>query len=422
MIIKGELMKTALSKLMRNEKGQALPIVLVLLLMGGLFTSSLLGYMGTGLIAGQVFEGKMKGLYAADAGIEDALWKLDNGYAPTGNLTDVNGMDVTVVELIPSVVTGNSTLYTLQSTAYLGAEIKAEIVSQVEVVLLGAVAAGGGGGEYQTNPEMVALSLVDGNSIIFTTQQPNARFKGWGDAAPGAQFDPDDLWSLNMAAGIGALYFDNDAVIASPDKINGVHYYQDGGYDTLLMTIEGTANVGVNSIPVTKSDIFKLHIDPDDSQQWEAESLYTIPDAADVVAVSARGLGDNETANDIILFSISVQATLGGTQFDKGDVIKFSGGTYTSLINVNDILGLIPGNPANLVLDALAVLPAPDERLLLSFTVGPVTGNDGELIQNRDIAIWDPDTNTINLHIGMDGQTMPAGSATSVSIVTWEID
>lgn len=412
-MIKGELMKTALSKLMRNEKGQALPIVLVLLLMGGLFTSSLLGYMGTGLIAGQVFEEKMGGLYAADAGIEDALWKMDNGYAPTGNLTDMNGMDVTVVELIPSVVTGNSTLYTLQSTAYLGAEIKAEIVAQVEVAVMGAVAAGGGGGEYQTNPEMVALSLIDENSIIFTTQQPNARFQGWGESSPGAQFDPDDLWSLNVANGTGALYFDNDAVIASPDKINGVHYYQDGGYDTLLMTIEGTANVGVNSIPVTKSDIFKLHIDPADPQQWEAESLYTIPDAADVVALSQRDDGT-------ILFSISVQATLGGTPFDKGDVIEFSGGTYTSLINVNDILGLIPGNPANLVLDALAVLPAPDERLLLSFTVGPLTGSDGELIQNRDIAIWDPDTNTINLHIGMDGQPMAAGDTTSVSIVTWE--
>lgn len=89
--------------MIRDEKGQALILVLILLLVGGLITAPLLGFMSTGLMVGQVFENKMDGLYAADAGIEDALWKImnDPSYPNSYQLTDVNGMlvDVVIVEV-----------------------------------------------------------------------------------------------------------------------------------------------------------------------------------------------------------------------------------------------------------------------------------------------------------------------------------
>ena len=75
----GKMMKIALNKLIKNEKGQAMPIVMILLLIGGLIIAPLLGFMSTGVLAGQVYEEKMDGLYAADAGIENAIWKLLNG-------------------------------------------------------------------------------------------------------------------------------------------------------------------------------------------------------------------------------------------------------------------------------------------------------------------------------------------------------
>jgi len=283
------------------------------------------------------------------------------------------------------------------------------------------VAAGGTGGDYTTNPEMVALSLIDENSIIFATQQPNAQFQGWGEAAPGAPFGQDDLWSLNMATGIGARYLDGDDVMTSPNyKINGVHYYQDGGLDYLLMTIETTGDVGTPPVSFAVGDIFKLHIDPADPQQWQTELVYTIP-GADVVALSQRDDGT-------ILFSMHTATTLGGTQFYRAEVIEYDpvGGTYTLLFDANDI---IPGNP-NLEIDCLAVLPAPDERLLLSFTVDGITGSDGQLIGAEDIAIWDmgPDgiantaDDTINLHISMSGMVLPGDTATVVNIISWEIN
>ena len=110
-------MRKIINKLMREEKGQALIVVLILLLVGGLITAPLLSYMSTGLIVGQVYEEKMDGLYAADAGIENAVWKLLSGESPSCNLTDVNGMEVTVIKLAETAASGNITLYTLQSTA-----------------------------------------------------------------------------------------------------------------------------------------------------------------------------------------------------------------------------------------------------------------------------------------------------------------
>jgi hypothetical protein len=63
-------------KAIRDEKGAALALALVLLVVGGLILAPLLGLMSTGLIAGQVYEKKAHEYYAADSGVEDAIWKI----------------------------------------------------------------------------------------------------------------------------------------------------------------------------------------------------------------------------------------------------------------------------------------------------------------------------------------------------------
>jgi len=71
-------MKMYCSRLMREEKGKVLIMVLILLVVGGLILTPLLGLMQTGLIAGQVYEKKAAELYAADAGVEHAIWKIQH--------------------------------------------------------------------------------------------------------------------------------------------------------------------------------------------------------------------------------------------------------------------------------------------------------------------------------------------------------
>jgi hypothetical protein len=69
-------MKTIVKGAIRDQKGQVLILTLILLVVGGLILTPLLGLMSTGLLAGQVYEKKMSELYAADAGVEDAIWRI----------------------------------------------------------------------------------------------------------------------------------------------------------------------------------------------------------------------------------------------------------------------------------------------------------------------------------------------------------
>jgi hypothetical protein len=88
---------------MRDQKGAALTLVLILLVVGGLILTPLLGLMGTGLISGQLYERKTAELYAADAGVEDAIWRIQgNNLTFVSNSSgpwdlNVNGKNVEVM-------------------------------------------------------------------------------------------------------------------------------------------------------------------------------------------------------------------------------------------------------------------------------------------------------------------------------------
>lgn len=99
-------MKTITNKLARCEKGYALLLVLILLSVGTLVITPFLSFMSTGLVVGQVHEKQTHELYAADAGVEDAIWEIKAsaaGLPGVGDdpweysIADVNGKQVNVV-------------------------------------------------------------------------------------------------------------------------------------------------------------------------------------------------------------------------------------------------------------------------------------------------------------------------------------
>lgn len=63
----------------RREGGYVLVLTLIMLVVGMIVVTPLLAFMGTGLTAGQVYERRVSELYAADAGVEDALQKIHSG-------------------------------------------------------------------------------------------------------------------------------------------------------------------------------------------------------------------------------------------------------------------------------------------------------------------------------------------------------
>lgn len=90
-------MRSNVRRLISDEKGKVLVLALAMLVVGGLLLGPLLGLMGTGLAAGQTYEKKSDELYAADAGVENAIWHLERGGNPGDVLTfTLNGKDVVV--------------------------------------------------------------------------------------------------------------------------------------------------------------------------------------------------------------------------------------------------------------------------------------------------------------------------------------
>jgi len=119
-----EDMKRKLKELGRDEAGQTFILVLILLLLGGLMIAPLLGFMGTGLKAGQAYEKRMAELYAADAGVEDALWQImtkpaglpqaeDDPPMPPYSIADVNGKQVNLI----TITYIDETTYRIEATA-----------------------------------------------------------------------------------------------------------------------------------------------------------------------------------------------------------------------------------------------------------------------------------------------------------------
>ena len=86
-----------LRKILKGEAGQAFPIVLALLVIGGLTIVPSLNLTFSSAKTSHMLEGGIKGTYAADAGVEETLWSLANGESPPTQLPDnINDMQVNI--------------------------------------------------------------------------------------------------------------------------------------------------------------------------------------------------------------------------------------------------------------------------------------------------------------------------------------
>ena len=70
------LPKVIIKKGIKDEKGQILILVLILLVLGSLVITPMLAFMATGSKTGMTYRQNTEELYAADAGIEDGTWQI----------------------------------------------------------------------------------------------------------------------------------------------------------------------------------------------------------------------------------------------------------------------------------------------------------------------------------------------------------
>src|SRR4030042_457171 len=94
-------------RLIKDNRGQAMIAALVCLVLGCLVIVPVVNYASTSVHNISLKGSSMRGLYAADAGIEDVIWSLQHGTPPHTSLAqNLNGMQVAM----DTVLQGDYTL------------------------------------------------------------------------------------------------------------------------------------------------------------------------------------------------------------------------------------------------------------------------------------------------------------------------
>lgn len=179
-----------------EERGAAFLIILILLMLGGLVLPPLLGLIGTGLATGRMYENRAYELYAADAGVMDAIWLLQSLETP---------------EKIEAIFSGGKYTYTLPE------EVNSKAV-EYEIIMDGA--------------GYVIKSTATGLNGSSTTIETRVQYPQELDLLyfAAASLDGD----LDIKADVGVeenwvnIYANGDIYMRGNSQVYGNAYYTDG--------------------------------------------------------------------------------------------------------------------------------------------------------------------------------------------------
>jgi len=240
--MRGEVRKIGVKRLIRDEKGYILIVALLVLVLVGLVSGPVLSYMVSGLRAGHVFETGAAELYAADAGVEDAVWKIQQGIGlcpnqfKTYNISDVNGKSVNVTVTYVNNTTETVT-YRIESTATSDGS-KTKITAYV----IGDAVAGDFSGI--TNNVITSLGEINYYGKV-NVDPPEGEEHGPQDYYPGNWPTPEELCDWYWYDVEDATHYYSDTTI----DLNGVSQplgplYVDG--DLTIKNSGGSATLGLN--------------------------------------------------------------------------------------------------------------------------------------------------------------------------------
>jgi hypothetical protein len=187
----------SIKKILSSEEGFALPAALVLLLVGGLLVVPSSVLVSTSLTANRAVDETDKSVYAADAGIEYALWQVQNN--PSLQLPSVgqqsslpfsetlNGKNLTI-----TISNQDGTTFTIISTTEGGVGRNATVSSDVDLTFSGgsssavfdyALASLGGDITLSGNTDVEADEVEQGNIYSNANVGLSGNAKVNGDAS-----------------------------------------------------------------------------------------------------------------------------------------------------------------------------------------------------------------------------------------------
>ena len=271
-------MKIAMNRLIRGEKGAAMVLAVILLLIGGLIATPLLAHMGTGIIAGEVYERRTAELYAADAGVEDAMWNIQLDTDKVNGLTQcyqstnytIPGVNDRSVDVTITLVSNVTFTYRVVSTAITddGSGTVATVSgTQIEAYITGTIVSGNYSGILDhviCTKEGDLEDIKENVEIIYDEDnEPVAGYEGawptaddltawyWQDVKDATHYDGDTEIDLKGNSCPGPIYINGEAVDCpsglGPLYIEDIENIEDGKLDIknsindeATLTLDGT--------------------------------------------------------------------------------------------------------------------------------------------------------------------------------------
>ena len=208
------MLKGTLGKIIKGQKGQALPIVLILLVIGGLIIVPTLNYASTSLRGHEVVESNTLEFYSADSGIEDALhwimkgkqtedpskWKQEGEKFWKRDIYNINARDVDV------------TVEEIDASEYKIVSIATSVDGSTTVLsTVWAIAFFEGGHEFNNqNPPPPGDIWVNGDATIAGNIKITGNFIASGDVT-----------EMNNAKITGDVLVQGDLTLANNSEIHG---------------------------------------------------------------------------------------------------------------------------------------------------------------------------------------------------------
>ncbi len=191
---------------MNSEKGQALPLAILALMIGTLVIAPFLGHASANLIGSAAYEQSLTELYSCDAGIEYAIWGLQSG-----TLEVEEGATETLPEFTINNKTVDVTIENLGSQIYLVTAL-ATSDDEHSTTIESYVSYGGGGwsSDGDIDGDMEGDAYIDGDANI-----------GSNATVDGSVYATGDVTLSNNAEVTGDVVSDSDLELSNNAIIGG---------------------------------------------------------------------------------------------------------------------------------------------------------------------------------------------------------
>jgi Tfp pilus assembly protein PilX len=371
--MRGEVRKIAVNRLIRDEKGYILILALLVLVLVGLISGPLLSYMVSGLRAGHVFETGAAELYAADAGVEDAVWNLQLRTDKVTGLTRCNDStsypianvnDKSVVVTITWVYNTTDTItYLVESTATSdGSETK------IDAYINGDAVAGDFSGI--TNNVITSLGkiiLKPGTEVY----PPEGEEHGQQDYYDYAWPTPEELCDWYWWDVRDATHYYSDTTIdlngvsqeLGPLYVNGTLTIKNSSSTPATLTLNGTiyATGKTQIYGPTSNEPYKLTLDLNDYTIFVSSNITGAQNALEIQKCNMNGSGAIIAVGDIY-FAPKVPAGMTDPVFIMSisgeTLVQPNGEFYGSIAGSIDVQ-LQPGSSINFPESGLGVINFP---------------------------------------------------------------